>query len=178
MTLVSERIVVTAHEFLNKSNINDCKDYQEPIYQNKIKEFAWDFSFSAPSIVCEIIWKISLRGGGMAEWRQLERLFSPSPIATHSNFRGSQNFKTGNLPEIGSVVVWRRGIGWQGRIAIVTKVGEDRKTFDVVEGFALTGSIKNILSLKEIKNIPANNPYGREKLNILGFIYPPDREIT
>jgi hypothetical protein len=121
---------------------------------------------------------LALRGGGMSEWRQIDRLFSPSPIATHSNFRGTKNFKTGNLPEIGSLVIWRRGIGWQGRIAIVSSVVENKSSFDIIEGFALTGSTKNILNLKEVHNIPANNPYGREKLNILGFVYPPEREIT
>ena len=178
MTLVAEKIVVTAKEFLNKLNINDSQEFNEPFFQNKIKEFNWELSFSASSIACEIIWKKALRGGGMVEGRKIDRLFSPSPVATHSNFRGCKDFKTGNGPEPGSIVVWRRGCGWQGIMAIVTWVSEDKKSFDIIEAHVLQGSDNRFITLEEKKNKRADIPFKSDKFNILGFIYPPNREIT
>jgi len=178
MTYIAEKIVVTAREFLETRNINDSHDYNEPIYQTKIKEFGWDLAFAAPSIVCEMIWKIAIRGGGLSEYRQLDRLFTPSPLATHANFRGCKDFITGNSPEVGSIAVWKKGNGWQGHMALVVWVSDDKKTFDVVQGKILAGSENKFLSLEEKKGKRTDLPFKNDKLNLIGFLYPPNREIS
>lgn len=177
MTLIAEKIVVTAREFLETRNINDSYDFNEPFYQTKIKDFGWGLEFAAPSIVCEIVWGVAMRGGGASEVRHMDRLFSPSPISTHSNFRGCNMFHTGNLPQPGSIAVWRKGNSWKGMMAIVVNVSDDKKTFDVIEGKVLVGSEIQIITVEEKKGKRTDLPFKNDKMNLIGFIYPPDREI-
>lgn len=177
MSLLWEKIVVTAKEFVGEKNINDCRDLNEPIYQSKLQDHGWDIQFAASSILCEIVWKIAIGRESLREWRQIDRLFCPSPIAVHANFRGCREYKTGNLPEKGSLVIWRRGNSWQGHMAIVIEVSEDKRSFDVVEARMLMGSDNRFLQVEERKDKKTDLPFRNDKLNIIGFIYAPDREI-
>lgn len=178
MTLVAEKIVVTAREFLETRNINDSYDFNEQFFQTKIKDFAWGLEFAAPSIVCEIVWRSAMRGGGTVEVRHLDRLFSPSPIATHANFRGCKEFSTGNMPQPGAIAFWKKGNSWKGMMSLVLSVSADNKTFDVAEGKVLTGSENQILTLEEKKGKRTDLPFKNDKMNLMGFVYPPNREIS
>jgi len=177
MPLIWEKIVVTAKEFVHSRNINDCHEFNEPFFQTKIKEFDWDLSFSAASIGCEIIWRIGIGRGRPSIGRQFDRLFSPSPVSTHANFRGSKGYKTGNVPEPGAIAIWKRGNSWQGNMAIVTAVSDDKKLFDVVETRVLEGSENKFLRLDEKKDKRMDLPFRNDKLNLVGFIYPPSIDI-
>lgn len=176
MTLLYEKIVVTAREFLN-GNVNDSKELAEPIMQAKINKFNWDLQFSASSIFAEIVWKTAIGKSSLSEWQELDRLFSPSPIATHANFRGNKTYKTGNVPEPGALVFWKRGNSWQGHMAIVSSVSEDKKTFDIIEARALSGSDNKFMNVEEKTGKQVGLPFANDKLNILGFVYPKNQEI-
>mgnify|MGYP000390858811 CR=1 FL=1 len=179
MPKISEKVVVTAKEFLSEKNINDNANLNEPIYQAKLQEFDWDGQFNAASVFCEVVWKISIGRDSLSEWRQLDKLFSPSPIATHANFRGCRAYKTGNVPEKGALVFWKRGNSWQGHMAIVSDVSADKESFDIIEGRVLTGSetAGNFLKVEERKEKKVSLPFRNDKLNILGFVYPKDKDI-
>lgn len=177
MTLISEKVVVAAKGFLDKTNINDHKEFNEVIFQAKLATFNWDLQFSASSIFCEIVWKISIKGS-TSEWNELDRIFSPSPIATHANFRGNRNYKTGNMPELGALAIWKRGNSWQGDMGIVVSVSEDKQSFDVVSARILSGSENNFLMVQEGKSKRIGLPFCNDKLNLLGFVYPKHKEIN
>lgn len=178
MTMLCERVIVTAKEFLETNNINYCRQFTEPMYQAKLIHFGWDLQFSASSVFAEIVWQIAL-GETISDRQRLDRLFCPSPIATHANFRGCRgHYKTGNVPEIGAIAIWMKGNSWQGSMAIVTDVGERKETFDVIEGRVLTGSSERFIQVKEYKGKSTTKPFSRESMNLKGFIYPPNREIA
>lgn len=177
MTMLWEKIVVTAREYLSEKNINDSKDLNEPIYQAKLQEVDWDPQFSAAAIFCEMVWKQAISRDRLSEWRRLDRLFSVSPIATHANFRGCRSYKTGNVPERGSLAVWRRGNSCQGHIAIVSMVAPDLSQFDVIDARALSGSEGGFIKVEERLGKMVGLPFKSDKMNLLGFIYPPNREI-
>lgn len=177
MAKVWEKIVVTAKEFLTEKNINDSKDFNELIFQSKLQEFNWSSQFYASSVFCEIVWKAAISRESLNEWRQLDKLFSPSPIATHANFRGCRDYKTGNIPEKGALAVWKRGNSWQGMMSIVSDVSDDMQSFDVIEARALMGSESlGFLQVEEKKSKKIDLPFRVDKLNLIGFIYPKDIE--
>ena len=177
MTMLSERVVVTAKEFLDK-NINDSKELNEILNRTKWSTFNWNPQFSASSMVCEIIWKIAIGRETSRCWQQLHHLFSPSPIATHANFRGCLDYKTGNLPQKGAIAVWKLGNQWKGDMAIVTDVSNDNTSFDVIKGSLINGSEQIFFKVEERKGKSANSEFRSDKMNLIGFIYPPDREIA
>jgi hypothetical protein len=172
-----EKVLVTAKEFLEDKNINDSREFREPMYQTKLMQFGWDMQFTASSIFVELIWQIAIGRETISERQRLDRLFCPSPIATHANFRGCKEYRTGNLPEKGAIAIWGRGQSWQGHMAIVSDVSENKQMFDVIEGRVLTGSGGYFIQVKESKGKLTDQPYSRDKLNLKGFIYPPNREI-
>jgi hypothetical protein len=176
MAMIWEKIVVTAKEFLTDVNINDSFLLNDPTYHAKVVHFDWDLSFACSSMVCEIIWKKSVGRESLTEFQRLDRLFSPSPIATHCNFRGCKAYKTGNVPEPGSIAVWKKGNGW-GHMAIVVDVADNKEYFTVIEGKVMEGSDKQFLTLEQ-KEKKTTLPFRSDKLNLIGFIYPPNREIN
>lgn len=176
MALVSEKVVVTAKEFLTTRNVNDSPEMNEPIQQDKLRVFGWQLQFSASSLFAEVVWKIGIKGY-TSDWNELDRLFSPSPFATYCNFRGNENYKTGNVPELGALVFWKRGNSWQAHMGIVIGISDDKETFDIAEGRALQGSEDKFISVQESKGKRRNLPFANDKLNLLGFVYCKNREI-
>lgn len=177
MAMLWEKVVVTAREFLGDKNINDSKEYNQPMTLTKLIQFDWDPQYAAASIMAEIVWKMAIGVESLREWQRLDRLFSPSPVATHANFRGCKSYITGNKPQKGAIAVWRRGNSWQGDIAIVSDVSEDLTTFDVIHGEALHGSTEVFIKVEERKGKRVGMEFRFDKNNLIGFIYPPDREI-
>ena len=178
MTMLSERVLVTAKEFLGDKNINDCREFNEPMYRSKLIHFEWELQFAASSVFVEVVWQIAIGRETTTERQRLDRLFCPSPVATHANFRGCKIYKTGNLPELGAIAVWVRGQSWQGHMGIVSGVSPNKDSFDIIEGRILTGSEGHFIQVRESKMKPIDMPFSREKLNLKGFIYPPNREIA
>ena len=176
MTMLWEKVVVTAREFLF-SNINDSREYNEPITRTKLIQFDWDPNFAAASVFVEIVWKMAIGRESQHEWQRLDRLFSPSAVATHCNFRGGKTYKTGNVPEKGAIVIWRKGNTWMGDMGIVSDVSADKSSFDVIQGSVMHGSDSIFLAVTERKGKMSALPFRYDKMNVLGFIYPPDREI-
>jgi hypothetical protein len=178
MTLLSEKIVVTAKEFLSEKNINDNADLNETIYQVKLMEYDWNMQFSAASITCEIIWKHAIGRSSVSEWRQLDKLFVPSPIGTYANFRGCNSYKSGNVPEVGALAFWKRGnSSWMGAMGIVTKVEKNKQSFDIIEGRLMSGSDNKFITVMESAGKKTGLPFKEDKLNLIGFIYCKPGEI-
>ncbi len=97
---------------------------------------------------------------------------SPSTHEMWANFRASKEIITGQIPKLGSVVVWQEGSGTNGHTGIVVSVSEDGKTFISVEGNA------NGNGGREGYRVWSNNhtiglPHSENGLNILGFGYMP-----
>lgn len=176
MAFISEKVVVTSKEFLSKTNINDSNEYNQPITQAKLSVFGWSLQFASSSLFCEIVWKIAIKGYSH-DYNELDRMFSPSPVATYCNFRGNKNYKSGNQPEPGALVFWKRGNSWQGHMAIVIAVSEDKRSFDIAEGRALVGSEDKFINVQESKDKRMGLPFCNDKLNLLGFVYPKNQEI-
>lgn len=178
MSMLWEKVVVTAKDFLGDKNINDCREFNEPMYRAKLMHYGWDLQFAAASVFVELVWQMSIGRETTSERQRLDRLFCPSPVATHANFRGCKDYKTGHLPEKGAIAVWVRGHSWQGHLGIVSDVSPNKEMFDIIEGRILIGSDEHFIQVKEAKGKGIDMPFSVNRLNLKGFIYPPNREIA
>lgn len=179
MTLIAERIVVTAREFLADKNINESSEFNQPLFRAKLGQFGWGLNFAAASVFCEIVWKIGVGQGRLSVIQQLDRIFSPSPIATHANFRGGKEtgYVTGNMPQPGAIAFWKRGNSWQGHMALVVEGRDNGREFDIIEGRIAEGSSAKFIKPVFWSGKKTGLPFKDDKLNLLGFVYPPDEEI-
>lgn len=177
MTLIAEKIAVVAREFVESRHIQDSKEFNEPIFQAKLRGFDWGIQYAASSIGCEIMLKTSWGLESIEDWQLLDKIFSPSAVATYCNWRGCTKMKTGNVPEIGAVAFYRRGNSWQGSASIVIAVSEDKQKFDAAETRFINNSGTGLLVTTEFKEKRVSLPFKNDKLNLLGFGYAPNREL-
>lgn len=177
MTFIAEKIAVIAREFVETRNVQDSKDFNEPFFQTKLAHFDWDMQYSASSIGAEIVLKSAWGAESIEDWQLIDRICSPSAVATHCNWRGCKRLKTGNIPEVGAIAFYRRGNSWQGSMSIVIRVAEDKERFDVAETRFIIDSGSGQLKTIEVKDKRVLLPFKSDKLNLLGFGYPPNREL-
>lgn len=177
MAMLWEKVVVTAKEFLEGKNINEEPLFNDPLFRAKLVLYEWDLPFASASAGCELVWRKAIGKESLTDDQRLDKLFSPSPVATHCNFRGCKSYKTGNVPEPGAIAVWKKGNGWQGNMAIVIEVSDDKQTFSVIEFRIVQGSVDKFFQ-PELKQKRAQLPFRNDQYNLMGFIYPPNREMN
>jgi len=105
MAMLWEKVVVTAKEFLETKNINDSYLLNDPLFRAKLVNFEWDLSFSAASIVCELIWKKAIGSESLNDGHRLDRLFSP-PDAGTTKYRSSGQISESELLHAISLKIW------------------------------------------------------------------------
>lgn len=62
-------------------------------------------------------------------------------------------------------------------MSVVVGVAEDKQSFTVIGGRVLEGSSSQFINLEQ-REKRMGLPFKSDKLNLLGFIYAPDKEIN
>lgn len=169
MTLI-ERILKVVMTYVGQQEINGNKGFKNKEFQKKMQECGWQISQSWCAYFTELVWKEAY-GKTHALYHTLDRLFSPSATATFANFKGHPTqFKTGDKPKVGALVVWKYGNGWQGHIGIVTEI-LDNVSFKTVEGNTNSEGGREGIEVA-VKKRKVGEPFKAKGLNLIGFIYP------
>jgi hypothetical protein len=158
-------IINVANSYLVNNNIGQSDSYNSDWLAAKKIAFGWNDAYATHSYFTEIVWKDAY-GIDSKEWELIDRLFSPSPLATHTNFRGSKHFRTGTSPSIGALAIWRNG--WHSYMGIVSTVYPDEKLFDMIIGQWENGKVR--INLHIARN--ADTEYKKDGYNLVGFVYP------
>lgn len=166
---IGERIASIANSFLANGDFRIQQEYNSSWFLDKKRCFGWNDAYAMGAWFCEIAWKKGY-GDSSEEWQQIDRLFSPSPLATHTNFRGSKYFRTGTIPEIGALAIWRNG--WHSYMGIVSAVSNDGNLFDMIIAQQQNGKIV----INNHFSRSANMEYKKDGYNLIGFIYPKESD--
>lgn len=162
---IGERIINVANSYLINNNIAQSDNYNSYWLREKKDAFGWNDAYATHSYFAEIVWKEAY-GIDSRESQWIDKLFSPSPIATHTNFRGSKHFRTGISPHLGAIAVWRNG--WHGYMGIVSTVYPDGNLFDMIIGQWENGKVRVNLHFSR----DADTEYKKDGYNLVGFVYP------
>jgi hypothetical protein len=168
--MISENIVMVAMSFVGQTEKSGNKGWVDPKFEAKMKEVGWQVGHAWCAYQAELIWKEAY-GKKHPLWKSLDKLFSPSATATYGNFHGSGLFKTGNVPGVGALAVWRYGTGWTGHIGVVTHVDKKARTFLCVEGNTnKAGEREGLMTLVKTRKFDMTG--SKTGLNIIGYVYP------
>jgi len=173
MSLDSNKIITIARSYIGKTEVLGNKGFTDPSLLAKMKIAGWQPGYAWCALLAEIIWK-EAAAGDMETITVLDHLFSASSLSTYYNFAHSVQFKVGQVPQLGALVIWKHGIDpkkWEGHTGIVTTISNGG--FTSVEGNT-SGKDPNIREgyIVAEKTHQLGMPKKAGILNIVGFVYP------
>jgi hypothetical protein len=169
---IQEIIVDVARSYIGKKEISENEEFEDKIFEFKMKEVGWKPKEAWCSYFVELIFKEAFKQYDTSYLEFLNKNFSGSSKLTYNNFKKNGKpfgFITSMEPKIGSIIVWQSTKGFaSGHIGIVTNYDSDTQKMSVVEGNTnYIGSKEGNLSIEKIRNY-TTMPTGN--LKILGFI--------
>lgn len=166
--MIADKIIEIAKGYTGQEEIEGNKGFKDPAFQKKMQDVGWKISDSWCCYFTELVWKEAY-GKSHPLWKTLDKLFAPSCTATYSNFAGSQLFKVGQTPKLGSLMIFRYGSGWKGHVGIVTAFNKD--ACECIEGNTNDkGGREGYIVAK--RNRKLGLPFKENGLNLVGFVYP------
>jgi hypothetical protein len=169
---IQEIIVDVARSYVGEKEISENKEFEDKIFEFKMKEVGWKPKEAWCSYFVELIFKEAFKQYDTSYLEFLNKNFSGSSQLTYNNFKKNGKpfgFVTSMEPKIGSIVIWQSTKGFaSGHIGIVTNYDSDMQKMLVVEGNTnYIGSREGNLSIEKIRNY-TTMPTGN--LKILGFV--------
>lgn len=164
-----DKIIAIAKGYKGQEEIQPNLGFRDTVFDAKMKSVGFYRSASWCAFFVRLVLKEAYADAVAIE-TYLLKYASPSTHEMWANFRASKEVITGQVPKLGSVVVWQEGSGTNGHTGIVVAVNGN--TFTSVEGNT------NGAGGREGYRVWANNhtvglPHTEKGLNILGFAYMP-----
>jgi len=104
--------------------------------EDMFKTAGWSLGESWCAYTAELIWKLAYSHFDSTIVHQLDKLFSAGAVQTYTNFLQS-DFKTSNIPQIGSIVVYQTykdgKAQWSGHVGVVREI-QPGNVFVAIEG--------------------------------------------
>lgn len=162
-----QEIADIAKKYIGQMETPNNSGFKDANFEKKMAEVGWSKTMAWCSYFCELVWD---EASNEAEKKITDKLFSGSATTTFKNFDLDKTFKTGVLPIVGAIAIFRHGSGWQGHAAIVLNLITPT-SFRTIEGNTndVGGREGYIVA---IKTRSTNKPYSSVGLNFVGFIYP------
>ncbi len=168
-----DRVITIAKGYIGQHEKPGNSGFVDPEFEKKmiaegwVKGNPWCASFG------RLVWKEAFTPDHPL-YPLLEKYLSVGATKTFANFKNSKEFKVGQVPKPGALVIWQHGTGWQGHEGIVDydKDPSDKK-FPTIEGNTNeAGSREGVAVLDKIRTLGL--PFQPKGLNILGFVYLPE----
>lgn len=168
---LADRVVRIAISLVGQKEVSGNAGFQDAGFLKRMTEVGWKKGEAWCAYTGEIVWKEAFTKDHPL-YPELDKLFSASATKTFANFKASKNFKTGQEPKKGALVIWQHGKGWQGHLAIVVEE-MDKPDFKTVEGNTNAAGGREGIEVAE-KERKTGEPFKSKGLNLLGFVYLPE----
>jgi hypothetical protein len=176
-TALQQKIVKTAESYIGIKEIPGNQGWFSEKYPNFAKEFeeamkshGFNYGQAWCAYFGEHIWAKVYDEVGLSS--EIDKYFSGSARRTLSKFSKADDWATGLVPIVGSIVVWKRmksgKATWQGHVGIVIEIKDGHMV--TVEGNTnAAGSREGEEVAKKIRKYNFNTSNG---LALEGFVYP------
>ena len=142
--------------------------FKDKVFEKKMEAVGFVKSYAWCALFAELVWTEAYKGSGLVN--VLKKLFSASATTTYKNFDIDGTFKVSQTPQIGAVVIWRHGSGWQGHAGIVVSIDGDN--IGTVEGNTNAAGGREGIEVAAKVRKWKDAPYQANGLNLVGFIIP------
>lgn len=166
-------IVEVGRTYLNKQEKKGNSGFYDERFEQEMIAMGWQKGWAWCAFFAELVWRKAYGSLNSVIEADLRRLFSASATQTYNNFRTNKNYKdyVSNKPEIGSLIVWRYGDGWQGHIGIVQQI-RGKEVLTIEGNTNSQGGREGIEVANHWRLIEYTHT--DKGLNLLGFVHPPD----
>lgn len=167
MTQINNTIASIAASYVGEREVPGNMGFTNKQFEKKMIDVGFIKSYSWCALFAELVWSEAYKG---TQWLAvIKALFSASATTTYKNFDIDKRFEVSQVPQIGAVVIWRHGSGWQGHAGIVTAINGN--TIATVEGNTnAAGGREGIEVAEKVRKI--KQPFQANGLNLVGFIIP------
>lgn len=155
-------IVKVAKKYIGTTEKPNNSGFNNAEFEKRMRQVGFQTGQAWCCYFAELVCKEAL----LNEFDFLDKNFTSSATATFQNFNllGDTTKKC----SVGSLAVWRYGLGWQGHIGIVSKI-LDANTFLCIEGNTNDkGGREGYIVAERERKIVA--PFSEKGLNLIGFI--------
>lgn len=166
-----DKILQDAKQWIGTEEIQPNLGFKNPTFQSKMQ----DVGFYRGASWCAFFVRVVLKDAYADAPDTLKYLLKYTSPSTHEmwqNFRASKEIITGQVPQLGSVVVWQEGSGTNGHTGIVSWISDDNKQFKSIEGNTNNDKSRNGYMVWE-NNHTVGLPHSVNGLNLNGFGYMP-----
>ena len=164
-----EEIAMIAAKYIGFQETPNNSGFKNKDFEKRMKEVGWDKGMAWCSYFSELVWAEAYSKNDEVK-KRIKELFSGSATATYKNFDLNKLFKTDRTPEVGSVVIFRHGNGWQGHAAIVEKVVDANNIVTIEGNTNSAGGREGVEVARKIRKL--DKPYTPTGLNFVGIIHP------
>jgi hypothetical protein len=163
-----QRIASIAKGYIGQQEVRGNKGFKDAFFEEKMKAVGWNVGEAWCATFAELVWREAYAQMNSEVEHELRSLFSSSATKTFSNFKFSK-YGVSKKPEVGSLVCFKYGKGWQGHIGIVVAI--NGKEMVCVEGNTNTQGGREGIEVGEVRRI-LDFTSSDDKLNLLGFVNP------
>jgi hypothetical protein len=173
--MIENSIILIAANYLGQKETTQNSGFQDPAFQAKMEKIGWETGEAWCASFAKLVFLESYQND-LARLSELEHLFSKSAVQTYRNFDES-NWKTRNkdgspitVPQVGALVVWRKGRSQSGHIGVVVQVNTPTD-YESIEGNTNDEGAREGYEVAVRRRI-IRRTFDSDGLNLLGFILP------
>lgn len=164
------KIVTIAKSYLGEEEVQPNNGFKNPVIDKAMR--AIGFYNGASWCGFAVMLTLFQAYSDAPNWLSLLKKYcSASTHTMWANFKASKEFKTSQVPLLGSIVIWQDGNGTNGHTGLVTSITGNK--FTSIEGNSNNDGSRNGYEWSENMHT-LGLPHKDIGLNLLGFIYMPD----
>lgn len=164
-----QQIVEEARRWLHVKEIGNNGGFSDPIFEAHLRELGWRPGLAWCAFFAKMVWCNVYKDSLLLP--QLEKLLSPSVLATWRNAKASTSVTTSQVPVVGGIVCWSTGNG-KGHMGIHVEIKDDFNTTTVEGNTSRAGVRDGDKVMEKRRQLQPTAKYNSD-WRYLGTIIPP-----
>lgn len=167
---IGQRIVTEAKRWLHVVEHGKNAGFNDPVFEHNMRKLGWRPGQAWCAYFCKLIWLNVYEDTDLYD--VLDKVLSPSVLATWRNAKASPVIKTSEKPVVGGIVCWGTGNG-KGHEGIHIEIRDEFNTV-TIEGNTTRAGVREGDKVMEKRRKLQPTAKHNGDWRYLGTIIPPD----